>query len=116
MSEKNILIATNSLGIGGCETYILTMTKELINREKSVVIVAADGMLKNNFENIGAKVYEINFFNRELCMENIKKIEYIIQKEKITDAAINPFYPFFEAVSACIKQKFHTVYFSMEYH
>lgn len=105
MSEKNILIATNSLGIGGCETYILTMTKELINREKSVVIVAADGMLKNNFENIGAKVYEINFFNRELCMENIKKIEYIIQKEKITDAAINPFYPFFEAVSACIKQK-----------
>lgn len=105
MSEKNILIATNSLGIGGCETYILTMTKELINREKSVVIVAADGMLKNNFENLGAKVYEINFFNRELCMENIKKIEYIIQKEKITDAAINPFYPFFEVVSACIKQK-----------
>lgn len=103
MIKKNILIATHSLGIGGCETYVVTMARELKEKGNDVTVIANDGIFRKHLENMGVNVEIINFFDREQCFENIDKIEKIIKEKNITDVCVNPFYPFFEVISACIK-------------
>lgn len=104
MTKKNILIATHSLGIGGCETYVVTLARELKEKGHSITIVASDGVFREYLESIGINVEIINFFERKYAFENIIKIEKIIEEKNITDVCINPFYPFFEVVIACVKQ------------
>lgn len=104
MQNKKFLIATNSLGIGGCETYVITMAKELIRRKNNVTIVAGDGIFRKHIEDLGIKVKVLDFSNTETQIEKIKIIEQIIEDEGITDVCINPFFPFFEVTAACIKK------------
>ncbi len=102
MNKKNILIATQAMGIGGCETYIVTICEELIKRDYNICIVAGDGRLRAVFENIGVKPYIIDFFDRSLAIRNIEKIKEIIINEKIDYVFVNPFYPIFEAICASV--------------
>ncbi len=103
--QKNILIATHGLDIGGCETYIVTMVRELRKRGHNIVIAANDGTFRKYLESIGAKIEIINFFDRTNTRENIEKIKDIIKQYNITDVCIHPFYPFFEAVVASIETR-----------
>lgn len=104
MVNRNFLIATNTLAIGGCETYVVTMARELKENGYGVTVVANDGIFKSHLESIGVKVYILNFFERLKHIENISVIQDIIREQEITDVCINPFYPFFEVVAACIKE------------
>jgi len=112
MDNSNVLIATHSLGIGGCETYVMTITKELIKRGYGVSIVAKDGILRPAIEKIGAKIYEIDFLNRSNMVENIENIKKIIKEDDIKHVMVQPFCPFFDAVVASIKQQIpYTLFF-----
>lgn len=102
MKSKNILIATQGLDVGGCETYLLILSKSLIKLGNNVAIVAKDGTLRKTFEQFGVKFYEIDFFNRKNAFSNIKIIEEILATERIDYLYIQPFYPMFEAVVASI--------------
>ena len=103
MDKKNILIATQSLGIGGCETYIFTQCKALKKCGYNIVIAANDGALREEFEKIGVKFYDVDLFKIE---ENIiNQIADIIKKEEISQVHIHPFYPFYNVVAACILTK-----------
>jgi len=103
MENINIFIATHNLGTGGCETYILTMCKQLCEAGNKVIIGASDGILRTKFEEIGVKWYDINFLDRNQAFENIEKIENILKKEKIDIVHIHPFFTIFEAVIASIR-------------
>jgi len=105
MDKKNILIATQTMGIGGCETYIEILCRELKRQNYEVSIVAKDGMLRKNLEAVGVKIHVLDFFNRTQSVENIKEIEEIIEKDKIDIVFIQPFYPLFEAVIASINKR-----------
>lgn len=103
MKKKNILIITQSLGIGGCETYILTQCKMLCELEYNVSIIAKDGILRKEFEKIGVNFFEIDVFQKD--KNTIEKIKKIIQNENIDQVHIHPFYPFYSAVVASLSMK-----------
>ncbi len=108
---KNILIATQSLGIGGCETYILTQCKEFINIGYKVFIIANSGVLEKEFKKIGVKIFNTDFFNNNY-QENIKIINKIIINENIDQIHIHPFKTFFEpCISSILNNKPYYLYF-----
>lgn len=102
VNEKNILVATQNLGIGGCETYIYNYCEELIKRGYNIYIIGKDGKMKEKFEKIKAKVFNVDFFEYNTSFEKIEYIKKIIVQNKIKEVHIHPFYPFFEAVAASI--------------
>jgi len=104
MKKDNILIATHSLDIGGCETYVLIMAKALIEKGYGVSIVANDGIYRETLKKIGANVHILDFYNRSNSLKNIEVIENIIKEDDIKHVSVQPFFPFFDAVVASIKQ------------
>jgi len=102
MNKKNILIATQSLGIGGCESYILTQCLVFKKRGYNVVVIAARGEMVNEFQKIGVKFVDFDFMDKS--QDNIHVIEKIIEDEEITQVHIHPFYPFYGAVVASIRK------------
>lgn len=103
MKKKNILIVTQSLGIGGCETYILTQCKMLCELGYNISIVAKDGVLRKSFEDIGVAFFDVDVFQKD--KSTIEKIKEVIRKENIDQVHIHPFYPFYSAVVASISMK-----------
>ena len=74
---KTIMLCLNKLGIGGVETAVLNQTIQLIKRNYRVVILAADGIYRENFEKEGAI-----FINFEFVVQNkydVDKIQYVIK-------------------------------------
>lgn len=84
----SVLLAMDKFNIGGTETHVLTLTKQLIKDGIKVTIVAGDGPLAEEFKKLNCKIYNIDF---PLVIEtdNIKreslvnKICKIIEEEKI---------------------------------
>ena len=103
MKKKNILIVTQSLGIGGCETYILTQCKMLCELGYNVFIMAKDGSLRKEFEKVGVHFFDIDVSQKD--KNTIENIEKVIQQENIDQVHIHPFYPFYSAVVASISMK-----------
>jgi len=76
---KKILIMLNSLDIGGSQTYVITLTKELINRGYTVWVCAKDGELADEIIKLGGHIYIPPRFFRETKIEKkrfIKAISY----------------------------------------
>lgn len=50
----NILMVTMAFGIGGAETYILELSKELLRRGHSVTVASSGGVYAEPAEGAGA--------------------------------------------------------------
>ncbi len=90
MSSKRVLLVLDALYIGGTETHVLALAKELIKNEVLVVIAARKtGSLVESFEELNCPIYHIEFPNtlnldKEKETELIKVIGDIIEREKIS--------------------------------
>lgn len=82
----NILYVINSLGTGGAENQLLTISKCMINKGNKVVVISlkdSPDNLKDAFESLGIKIYSLNmdtliggttfsfFFNKIILKEKI---------------------------------------------
>lgn len=93
--EERILLVVDALYIGGTETHVLALAKELIKNDIFIAIVAKkEGSLINSFEALGCPIYHIDFpktmklpANQEL--ELVVEIEKIIENEKISHVHIH---------------------------
>ncbi|MEH7219123.1 glycosyltransferase [Bacillus toyonensis] len=85
----NILMVLDSLQVGGTETYVLSVTKELQKQGARVIIVANEGPMMEAFQKLGCPIYVIDFCSHAISFEEqSRKVFYqlkeIIKREKIT--------------------------------
>ncbi|MBC8062121.1 MAG: glycosyltransferase [Clostridiaceae bacterium] len=88
LSNMKVLLAIDSMIIGGTETHVLTLASELIKAGISVVILSDSGALYEEFNKLGCKIYTIDFPLAIINSEDIalgykNKIKEIIQIEGI---------------------------------
>lgn len=81
----NILLVTMSMDIGGVETHILELAKELKKRNHTVFVMSNGGkyveeLKENQIEHICAPLHNKNIFNMRKSYEIIKKV---IQEKNI---------------------------------
>lgn len=95
VTEQRILLAVDALYIGGTETHVLGLAKELINNNVFVAIVAnKTGSLVNSFEALKCPIYQIEF-PKSIALETnqetdlVKQIELIIESENISHVHIH---------------------------
>ena len=86
------MLCLNKLDIGGIETATLNQTINLINIGYRVIIVAADGIYRKNFEKEGAIFIEMNYSIKDtnIC-KKVEKIKEIIEKYKVEQVHIHQF-------------------------
>ena len=78
--KKNILICTDSMGIGGVETAIYNQISAMIKKGHSVVLASRKGIYTEKVEKLGATVEDFDFtlennFNFKKIDEMIKIVE-----------------------------------------
>jgi glycosyltransferase involved in cell wall biosynthesis len=78
--KLKVLMLLDKLNVGGTETYVIAVTKELLQQGIEVVIAGRTGALKEEFLKMGCPVYT-KFPNRK--KDIIKKLHYIIKKHRI---------------------------------
>jgi len=90
VSKERILFVLDALYVGGTETHVLGLAKELMEKNVFVAIVARkEGSLLKSFEALNCPIHHIDF-PRTLKLEKmheknlVEKIEEIIESEKIT--------------------------------
>ncbi|MGL5381209.1 glycosyltransferase [Clostridium sp.] len=88
-SNLNVLLVLDRFNIGGTETHVLSLAKELISQGVSVVLIADDGPLSVEFEKLDCKIYNVDFPLHIITDLNQKsrymnRITQIIKEEKIT--------------------------------
>ena len=89
---KNILICLEKLDIGGVETSVITQAKEYQKRGYKVIILSKKGIYTSILEKCGISCYEYDFkLEDRFFIEESKKIEEIINKEKITEVHIHQY-------------------------
>ena len=86
--ELSVLLALDKFNIGGTETHVLTLTKQLIKEGVKVTVVASDGPLAQEFKKLNCKIYNIDFpvsIEKDNLKRDdfLKKIYEIFQLEKI---------------------------------
>lgn len=59
MKKLNIIIAINTMNIGGSETYVITLAKELKQRGHNVTVVSTGGALVEDLAESGIKHYTV---------------------------------------------------------
>lgn len=59
--ELSVLLVLDKFNIGGTETHVLTLTKQLIKEGVKVTVVASDGPLAQEFKKLKCKIYNIDF-------------------------------------------------------
>ena len=88
--KERILLVVDALYVGGTETHVLTLAKELIKNNIFVSIAAnKTGSLLNSFEALNCPIYHIDFprtieLAKKHEMELIGQIEKIITAENIS--------------------------------
>ncbi len=76
-----ILMTLMSLDIGGAETHVTELAKQLVREGHKIVIVAKTGVYAKELEEMGVKIYDAPLHKRNLgCM----KESYKILKQAIT--------------------------------
>lgn len=84
----NVLLVLDQFNIGGTETHVLYLAKELISRGVSVSILGGNGELEFEFRNLNCRVYNLDFpkfvLNDSIQSNEYKKvIKKIIEAENI---------------------------------
>lgn len=92
VDNERVLLVVDALYVGGTETHILSLAKELIKNNVYVSIAARkEGSLISSFEALNCPIHHIDF-PRTLTLEKsdeaklLRKIEDIIESEKISVA------------------------------
>ena len=57
----SVLLILDKFNIGGTETHVLTLTKQLINEGVKVTVIAGDGPLGEEFKKLKCKIYNLDF-------------------------------------------------------
>ena len=95
MSNQRILLVVDALYIGGTETHVLTLAKELIKNNVFVSIAAKKtGTLLSAFEALQCPIYDIDFprtvgLGKSNETKLISEIEHIIELENISHIHIH---------------------------
>ena len=84
----SVLLALDKLNIGGTETHVLTLTRQLIKEGVKVTLLAGDGPLLDEFKKLNCKIYNIDFppvipREKKIRDDFIDKIYKIIDNEHI---------------------------------
>lgn len=63
VSRENlrVMLVLDRFDVGGTETHVLTLAKELINQGVTVTILGADGPLGSEFRKLNCKIYNMEF-------------------------------------------------------
>ena len=74
-----ILMALNGLDIGGAETHVVELSKEIVRRGHEVVMVSSGGVYQKEVEDAGIKHYTVTLTSRSPASifkskEQLKKI------------------------------------------
>ena len=79
-----ILMALNGLDIGGAETHVVELAKEIVRRGHHVVMVSSGGVYQKEIEDFGIKHYTVTLTSRSPVdiFSSKAKLKNIIKKEK----------------------------------
>lgn len=77
-----IMLVLDRFNVGGTETHVLTLAKELLNQGIAVTILGADGPLGSEFRKLNCKVYNMEFplivprdkFTIDVFKEKIRRV------------------------------------------
>lgn len=95
VTKERILIVVDALYIGGTETHVLSLAKELMKNNIFVAIATKKvGSLVNSFETLKCPIYDIDFprtleLPENLEMKLVGEIEKIIESENISHVHIH---------------------------
>lgn len=86
--ELRVLLVLDQFNIGGTETHVLFLAKELIKKGVYVCILGGKGELEKEFRGLNCKIYNVNFpsnvIRGGLLEKDLKeKISRVIKLEKI---------------------------------
>ncbi len=106
--KKNILMLLMKLDIGGAETHVVELSKELKRRGNNVIIASNGGVYTKELENAGIKHYIVPLQNKNPAnvIKSYKLIREIIKKEKIDIVHSHARIPSFIAGKLHKKMKF----------
>lgn len=81
----NILMALMQLDIGGAETHVVELSKELKKRGHNIIIASRGGVYVSQLESAGIKHYEVPLHTRKPkdMLTSYKLLKKIIKDEKI---------------------------------
>ncbi|MES1048542.1 glycosyltransferase family 4 protein [Bacillus thuringiensis] len=87
--QLNVLMVLDSFHVGGTETHVFSVTRELKKQGVYVVIVANEGPMIEKFEELGCPIYIIDFSSyesssKESSLEAVWQLKEIMEREKIT--------------------------------
>ncbi len=79
-----ILMALNGLDIGGAETHVVELSKEIVRRGHQVIMVSSGGVYQKEVEEAGIKHYTVTLTSRSPASIFSSKVQLkkIIQSEK----------------------------------
>ncbi len=107
----NILLVTMEMNIGGAETHVLELAKELKRRNHKVFVASAGGKLVAELERAGVVHIEAPLKDKKPndVISSIKIIRNIIRKEKIDIVHAHARIPGFICGYVCKREKVHFV-------
>ncbi len=79
-----ILMALNGLDIGGAETHVVELSKEIMRRGHQVIMVSSGGVYQKEVEDAGITHYTVKLTSRSFgdISKSKKHLREIIEKEK----------------------------------
>lgn len=100
---KTIMLCLNQAGIGGVETAVLNQTIQLIRKNYRVVIIAKDGIYRQEFEKQGAIYEQFEFVvQNKYDLEKINYIIELLERYKVEQVHIHQFDCINTVFPACI--------------
>ncbi|WP_200758838.1 glycosyltransferase [Effusibacillus dendaii] len=91
MKQKStsVLMILDGFYVGGTETHVLTIANELVKSGKKVVIAGKTGPLYKSFQDIGCRVYAIDFRVDNTVLDEARKEADIVLKKIVQTERIN---------------------------
>lgn len=86
LKEKlNIMLSTMQLGIGGAETHVVELAKELKRRGHNPIVTSNGGVYVKELEECGIKHYAVPLQNKnpKNMLKSVKELKHIIENENI---------------------------------
>ncbi|WP_138754377.1 glycosyltransferase family 4 protein [Paenibacillus sinopodophylli] len=84
-SRLSVLMVLDSMDAGGTETHVLSLTKALIRSGQQVTLIAADGLLHQQFEEAGCPVFLFDYTRLEASADATRmvRIQHVIRVREV---------------------------------
>lgn len=100
---RTIMLCLNKLGIGGIETAVLNQAIQLIKRGFKVIVLADDGIYREEYEKEGVKFIEMKFSMQDReKKQKVEKIVQIIKDNEVEQVHIHQFETMYTVFPACM--------------